>query len=312
VGVVGAAVLRVTPDPLTTILASTVIVFTSSLAAEHLLASPVIAVVVTGMILGAAARQHLEPARVLALNSFWETAGFVVNVFLFLLVGMQIEASMLWREAVAILLALVALHVGRAAAVYGSFGVMRLLRPDPVPLRFQHVMVFGNIKGALSMAAVLALPPDLPFRARIVTIVFGVTFVTLLTQALPFRAFLRAMGVVIPASDLGWEDARATLIAARRGQLELDELLAAGLVARHEHAERRAAFQQEIIRAERVLRAAPETEDDPLIAQVVLLGQKAALADAVRRGLVSEEAAATRIDEIDRKLVAASVHHGGD
>ena len=41
--------------------------------------------------------------------------------------------------------------------------------------RWQHVMVFGNVKGALSMAAVLALPADLPYRDRLVAIVFGVT-----------------------------------------------------------------------------------------------------------------------------------------
>ena len=49
-------------------------------------------------------------------------------------------------------------------------------------------MVFGNVKGALSMAAVLALPADIPYRERLVAIVFGVTLVTLVTQALPFRA----------------------------------------------------------------------------------------------------------------------------
>ena len=46
---------------------------------------------------------------------------------------------------------------GRAVAVYGCFGALRLAG-DAVPWRWQHVMVFGNVKGALSMAAVLALP----------------------------------------------------------------------------------------------------------------------------------------------------------
>ncbi len=38
-------------------------------------------------------------------------------------------------------------------------------------MRWQHVMLAGNIKGALSMAAVLALPQGLAHRDRLITIV---------------------------------------------------------------------------------------------------------------------------------------------
>src|SRR5262245_53046743 len=105
-----------------------------------------------------------------------------MNVVLFLLVGMQIDARTLLGEAAAIGLALVALHAGRGVAVYGCFAALRTAMGERVPTPWQHVMVLGNIKGALSMAAVLALPADLPHRARLVNIVFGVTLVTLVTQ----------------------------------------------------------------------------------------------------------------------------------
>src|SRR6185295_16358885 len=126
-----------------------------------------------------------------ALQGFWEAIGFSINVLLFALVGMQIDARMFLTEAGSILAALLALHVGRAVAVYGTFAILRTVGREQVPVRWQHVMVFGNIKGALSMAAVLATPADLPHRERLIAIVFGVTFVTLITQALPFRRVLR-------------------------------------------------------------------------------------------------------------------------
>jgi CPA1 family monovalent cation:H+ antiporter len=165
-GALGAAVLRHTPDHLTAILASLVLVFAASLVSEYVHASPVIAVVVAGVAVGRAARRVLEPSRVLALYGFWETAGFTLNVLIFLQVGMQIQAPMLLAEAAAIALAVVALHIGRAIAVYGCFGLLRALRDEDVSMRWQHVMVFGNIKGALSMAAVLALPRDLSIWPR--------------------------------------------------------------------------------------------------------------------------------------------------
>jgi CPA1 family monovalent cation:H+ antiporter len=302
-GAVGGVTLQRTPDHLTGILASTVLVFATSLIAERVHASPVIAVVVAGLLVGRAARRVLEPSRVLALQGFWEVAGFGANVLLFLLVGMQLDARILVTEAKPILFAVLALHAGRAVAVYGCFAVLRAARKDSVPLRWQHVMVFGNIKGALSMAAVLALPANVPHRAELVAIVFGVTFVTLLTQALPFRRVLHLLGVAL-ASDDAFDAARASLIAARRGQAELDSLLATGLLSRGDHAERRAAFQRIVIEAEAALRT-PEADaaDDVVIESVVLTAQKVALADAARRGLVAGDTAERAISEIDRRLL---------
>ena len=302
-GAVGGAVLRRTPDHLTGVLGSVVLVFGTSLTAEHLHASPVIAVVVAGLAMGRAARRGLEPSRVLALQGFWEVAGFGINVLLFLLVGMQIDARMLVSESRSILLAVLALHAGRAIAVYGCFALLRLLGRDEVPLRWQHAMVFGNIKGALSMAAVLALPADLPLRPRLITIVFGVTFVTLMSQALPFRRVLYALGIAARGTDR-FDAARARLIAARRGQVELDALLATGLLSRRDHAERRATIQRVVIESEAALRT-PEADatDDAAIDGAVLVAQKAALDDAARRGLIEAETAEREIAAIDRRLI---------
>ena len=247
----------------------------------------------------------------LALQGFWETAGFGLNVVLFLLVGMQIDARMLLAEAGAIAArACVALHVGRAVAVYGCFAVLRAVSSERVPLRWQHVMVFGNIKGALSMAAVLALPAGLPYRARLVTIVFGVTFVTLVTQALPFRA--------VPARAQGHARRARRRRSTRRGHADRGAARPGGArrAARgrarsraREHAERRAAFQRVVIDAEAQLRT-PGGGRGATIAsstRALLHAQKAALLDAARRGLVGSETAERRRSQ--RSRLARSMRH---
>ncbi|KYF63883.1 sodium:proton antiporter [Sorangium cellulosum] len=311
-GSLGAVLLRRTPDHLTAILASLVLVFATALLTERLHASPVIAVVVAGVVVGKAARRHLEPSRVLALEGFWETTGFFLNVLLFLLVGMQIQAEMLVREAASIGLALIALHAGRAVAVYGCFGALRAMTREVVPFRWQHVMLVGNIKGALSMAAVLSLPKDMPFRERLITIVFGVTFVTLIAQALPFARLLKFLNVAAPSTDAALDAAKATLIAARRGHAELDDLLAAGLVSRKEHAERRAAFQRQVIAAEVALQSPQgEAVRDHLTDIALLTAQKAAVLDAARRGLIADETANAHVGEIDREMMKLHEHEGG-
>jgi monovalent cation:H+ antiporter, CPA1 family len=305
VAAAGDRILRGAPDHLTAVLVSLVLVFGAALGAERLHASPVIAVVVVGLMIGKSARENLAAGSILALQSFWETAGFLLNVFIFILVGMQLETRALLREAPAIIIATVALHLGRAVAVYGSFLTMR-----SIPMRWKHVMVFGNIKGALSMAAVLALPEAMPYRERLIPIVFGVTFITLIGQALPFARFLRAVGAVETSRDARIDSAKGVLIAARRGQLELDELLAAGLVDRKNHAERRAMFQRRVIAAENVLRQpAMEDANDNLVDRALLYAQKAALTDAVRRGLIDGSAGDEQISAIDKDLIGLEEHH---
>ena len=305
----GAVVLRLAPDDLTAILASLVAVFATSLLTEQLHGSAVIAVVVAGVLVGHEMRTHLEPSRVLALQGFWEVAAFVINVWLFLLVGIQLSGDMLVREAWPILLAVIALHAGRAIAVYLCFGALHL-SGQGVPWRWQHVMVFGNVKGALSMAAVLALPQDIPYRDRLIAIVFGVTLVTLLTQALPFRRFLTWLGVAGENQSRDVDAARAVLISARRAQLELDQLLASGLIARGEHAERRAAFQRDIIGAEHTLRASGTQSHSDVVLPAVVVAQKAAILDAVRRGLITERTASEHVAELDERLLeVTAVEH---
>ena len=301
-GTVGAFVLRYAPDDLTAILASLVAVFATSLLTDHLHGSAVIAVVVAGVLVGHEMRTQLEPSRVLALQGFWEVAAFVINVWLFLLVGIQLSGDMLVREAVPILLAVMALHVGRAVAVYLCFGALHL-SGQGVPWQWQHVMVFGNVKGALSMAAVLALPQNIPYRDRLIAIVFGVTLVTLLTQALPFRRFLTWLGVAGETAAPEIENGRAVLIGARRAQLELDQLLAAGLISRREHAERRAAFQRDIIDAERTLRNAGIHAHGDVVLPAVLIAQKAAILDAARRGLITDRTAGEHAAALDKALL---------
>ena len=310
-GALGTIMLRRAPDDLSAVLTSFVAVFATSLLAEEIGGSAVIAVVVAGVFIGREMRARLDPSRVLALLGFWEVAAFGLNVALFLLVGMQLRSDLLLQEAWPIALAVVALHVGRAVAVYGAFSVLRLAGHG-VPWRWQHVMVVGNVKGAISMAAVLALPAGTPYRDRLIAIVFGVTLVTLVTQALPFRPFLTWLGLS-GSVDSGADECRAVLIGARRAQAELDNLVAAGLISRREHAERWAEFQRDIIDSERTLRRLGESPQTSVALPAVLNARKAAILDAARRGLITDRTAGAHVAALDEQIlrVASREHDAG-
>ena len=88
--------------------------------------------------------------------------------------------------------------------------------------------------------------------------------------------------------------------------VELDQLLASGLISRREHAGHRAAFQRDIIDAERTLRAAGMRSHEEVVLPAVLMAQKAAILDASRRGLISERTASERVAALDEQLLHAA------
>ena len=132
------------------------------------------------------------------------------------------------------------------------------------------------------------------------------TLVTLVTQALPFQRFLTWLGVAGRNEDEQADQYRAVLIGARRAQTELDTLLGAGLISRHEHAERRAAFQRDIIEAERQLRHTGHHSNVDVAVPAVLTARKAAILDAARRGLISTRTAGRHVAQLDEEILRAS------
>src|SRR5690606_19278384 len=97
---------------------------------------------------------------------------------------------------VEIALAVTLMFVGRAVAIYAPFALLSATRPAmSVPLRWQHVFVAGNIKGALAVAMALGLPPDMPARATLIDVALGVTFVSLVGQGLMLAGFVRWLGL---------------------------------------------------------------------------------------------------------------------
>ena len=75
------------------------------------------------------------------------------------------------------------------------------------------------------------------------------------------------------------------------------------MISRKEHAERRATFQRGVIAAETTLRSPRgEIATEELVEVTLLVGQKAALFEAARRGVLDAEVASSEIGDIDRKL----------
>jgi Na+/H+ antiporter len=206
VGWLVAEVRRRLDDPVVEIVVSVFTGYAAYLPAELLDVSGVLAAVTTGLYVGWRAPQlATAPTRLLGF-SFWEVLVYLANAVLFILVGLQLRPILeqLAGTSVAVLLAQGALVSGVVVGVRLAWGfsvpyLIRLLdrRPSQVMRRVgakgRLLLGWSGMRGAVSLAAALALPLDFPLRDLILFLTFSVILVTLVVQGLTLPALIRRL-----------------------------------------------------------------------------------------------------------------------
>jgi len=312
-GYAAAQLFRRIDDHLMEIMLTVIATYASSAGAEALGASPILAVVSAGITVRAVGWDAVTPSGKVAIRSVWEVAAFGVNSIVFLLVGLQIDFGSLLAAAPAIGWGLLALTVGRSAAVYPFLSGLRL-RGTAVPLAWQHLMVWGNLKGSLSMALALSLPAWLPERPLLRAVVFGCALVTLTLQGLTLAAVARRMGVAGTGEGHRLEQEQGRLLAARAAQSELDRLQRLGLVPMGVFQRMRAGYQGVIARSERQLQdllvahSGEEQRQTRAVRRRLLAVEKSAIQDAIGSGILSDEGGAALTTRIDESLAELSAN----
>jgi CPA1 family monovalent cation:H+ antiporter len=203
----------------------------SFLIAEQLHWSGVLSTVFAGIVAGSVgARFGMSPSTKNAVEDFWEFGGFIANSFIFLLVGLELEPLALVRNGGAAFIAFAAVCAARAAVIYVGVPVANRWA-QPLPAAWRHVLVWGGLRGSLSMVLILTLPSDFEGRSMLVTLVFGVVGLSLFMQGLTMGPLLKRLGLLEgKARHDVYEQARATSIMTRRALEELDDLERDGLL----------------------------------------------------------------------------------
>jgi Na+/H+ antiporter len=226
-------------DPQVEITLSLITPYIAYWVPEHLGGSGVIATVACGLYVSWNGALWISYATRLQGIFFWNLVIFLIEGLLFLLTGFQMR--LLYEKSKAfplddILLAtaLVAaiIIVARFVWVYPAVYLPRILSkslrardPSP-PWQWIFILSFAGVRGAVSLAAALALPLALdsgaafPNRDLIQFVAFGVIFITLVGIGLFLPMVVRALGVADTARDeIVREHERE--IAARREALDV-------------------------------------------------------------------------------------------
>ncbi|MEB8486067.1 MULTISPECIES: cation:proton antiporter [Acidithiobacillus] len=231
VGWLSSEVIKRVNDGMVEITFTILAAYGSFLVAMQLGYSGVISTVVAGLICGNyGAKRGMAPSVRLAVNTFWEYIGFALNSLVFLLVGLTIRLPDLLRIWPLVIAAYVAITIARGAVIY-SMGALLSRSHARMPWSWNFVLIWGGIRGALSMVLVLSLPQHFPFREMLINLVFGVVLLTILIQGLSISPVARALGVLsrrhLPAD---FEMQRMRLTLAQMGVREIDRLRQEGVL----------------------------------------------------------------------------------
>ena len=204
VGRILGEVVRWLDDPPVEVLLSLLIPFVAYLPAEELHLSSVLAVVTAGLVIGRRLGTILSPSsRVLWLTS-WKMVGFLLNGLAFILIGSALPGVLagLGDFDPARTLGLAVLVSGVVVAVRLVWVFLTSLLPnsprraialrDPaLSWRLTALVGWAGLRGAVSLAAALALPADFPARNLILLLTFAVILVTLIGQGLTLPLVVR-------------------------------------------------------------------------------------------------------------------------
>jgi Na+:H+ antiporter len=286
---------------------TTILAYSSYLLAMSLHVSGVIATVVAGIVVGNfGTRTGMSPRTQISLWSFWEYAAFVINSLLFLLIGMQVRIGDLARGWYAALLAIGSVLLGRVLSVYGLTPVSNFFS-ERIPLRWQHVMVWGGLRGALALALALSLDPKIPYRNELLAWTFGVVAFSLIVQGLTIKPLLRMLGMAA-TSESEFDRAQVHQMALSSAKTELDDLLDTHVVSAPLYARLRRELDASLTQAEAEIadlytKDEARAEDQMRTARSRLLAaEKEAIQRAYYDGLISQQTASHMIDAADRRL----------
>jgi len=271
----------------------------------------VIAVVVAGLVLGNyGGRVSFSPTTQIVLTHVLEFIAFVANSFIFLLIGLQVNLVNLAADVTPILWAIGATLAARAVAVYAlALPLSRFVRASPIPVRWQHLLWWGGLRGGLTLALALSLPESVPMRETLIVAAFGVVIFTLVVQGLtiqPLVGWLKLASRV--ESHREHEVTRGRLLAMRAAQRRLKRLRDLGSVSAEAYEALNSQYAAQENQLQENLHALYRQHPDLTEREITsarlegLRAERSALFDLNRRGAISDGVYRELAGDIDAQL----------
>ena len=194
--------VRRSEDRMVSNLLTFVAAFGSFTLADSFHLSGILACVVTGITIGNSrpfpgfSREGRD-----AMVALWETVAFLINSVIFVLIGIRISHEKFLSDGVTVLVGIAVVLLSRAGTVYPISGLFRGGKWN-IPLRFQHILFWGGIRGPIALALSLGLPEGFPSKNEIVSLTFAIVAFSIVVQGLTIGPALKKLEPASGSEDL--------------------------------------------------------------------------------------------------------------
>jgi Na+/H+ antiporter len=193
-----------TREPSIDLVLSILTPFVAYVPAERIHVSGVLAVVTAGVVIGSRSQELAEAGVRLRTLAFWQSADFLLNSLLFLLIGLQLvdlvdgvaDKELLEVAGEALVIAAVVFGV-RLAWMFAvpAIARLRIVPREPTGLPERLLLGWSGMRGGVSLAAALAVPVAVAQRELVILVAYGVVLVTLVLPGLTLAPLIRALGL---------------------------------------------------------------------------------------------------------------------
>jgi Na+/H+ antiporter len=226
VGYLAILVIRRQTDTSLVVVLTMLTAYGAYIGAEELHVSGILAAVVAGLYGGYQAPRAIDAETRLSSVAFWNVLIFTLEMTLFVLLGVQLPEIVEDLEAGS---SGVGELLGPAAAIAAASILARLafvfaMRSDAGETLGERFAVgWSGMRGAVSLAAALAVSFDVPGRPQIIFLTFVLILITLVGQGLTLPFAIRKLRLEEPRR---WtdEEAVARMEAAQAALDQIDEI----------------------------------------------------------------------------------------
>ena len=297
IGIIDDAMLEIT--------ITLVAVFGAYIGAEQFHFSGVLAVVAAGLVCGNLSSSRMSPTSKIILLNFWEYLAFIANTLVFLLIGLVIDLDLLLANWQAIALAILIVLAARAIVIYGFSRFFK-----SITLRIEHVLYWGGLRGAISLALALSLPASLGANRDVLqAMTFGVVLFTLLIQGVSMEPLVKKLGFVTRSKEaVEFELTKARSVAASEAYTYVEELTETGFVSEMAWEILEKPMSQQVESRKHAVSAIIAQEKQLQVTEINfayqegLRVQRNVYTEMLSDGVISEDSYAILITEIDNAL----------
>ncbi len=176
--------------------------YISYIMAEKINGSGILAAVISGLFVGNLnKKKDININTRISIMSFWEYMIFFIISIIFIMMGLEVNINTLIKEISLTIISFITVIMSRALSIIISIPFLKKIG-QVLDLKSSIIILWGGLRGALSMVLVLALDETISNRNLLINMTFGVVMLSVLIQGSTMEMLLKKLNFISNKTNL--------------------------------------------------------------------------------------------------------------